>query len=302
MTRSRIQQSSAPLAHGALGGARTSRRSLFAAGSGLGLAALLAACGPSQNRDDDGSVSSDGGGEPADEDILERIRSSGQVRIGLEGTYRPYAYHDDDGKLVGFEKDIADALAEALDATPKYIETEWDSLIAGLDVDKFDIVVNNVGITPEREKSYLFTEPYARSIGRIAVPEDSEIQSLDDLKGKRSAQSATSNWAAQMEKLGAEIVPVQGFAEAIELLTQDRADATANDLVSFQTYREENPDKSFRLLDDELPGDTEVGVLMPQGQDALKKELDGILDGLKDDGTLKKIFEKWVGEDLTPED
>jgi cystine transport system substrate-binding protein len=278
------------------------RRSLLTAGGGLGLAALLAACGPSQTRGEDGSVSSDGGGKAADEDLLKRIQSSKTIRIGLEGTYRPYAYHDDKGDLVGFEKDIADAIAKGLGAKAKYVETEWDSLIAGLDVDKFDIVVNNVGITPEREKSYLFSEPYARSIGRVAVPEDSKIESFDDLKGKRAAQSATSNWAAQMEKLGAEIVPVQGFAEAIELLTQGRVDATGNDLVSFQTYQEENPDKKFRLLDDELPDDTEVGVIMPKGQEPLQKKIDEILDSMKDDGSLKKIFEKWVGQDLTPKD
>ncbi|PWH07665.1 amino acid ABC transporter amino acid-binding protein [Brachybacterium endophyticum] len=277
----------------------TTRRSFLTAGSGLGLAALLAACGPSQNRGSDGSVSSDGGGKPADEDVLKRIQSSKTVRIGLEGTYRPYAYHDK-GKLVGFEKEIADAVAEGLGAKAKYVETEWDSLIAGLDVDKFDIVINNVGITPEREKSYLFSEPYARSIGRVAVPEGSDITTLDDLKGKRAAQSATSNWAEEMKKLDAEIVSVQGFAEAVELLTQGRVDATANDLVSFQTYKKENPGKKFTLLDEELPGETEVGVIMPQGQDDLKKKIDEILDGMKSDGSLKKIYEKWVGQDLTP--
>ena len=239
---------------------RPTRRLALALG-GTSVLAVLAACSS-----EGGSGSSDGGGGA---DVLARIQESGTVRIGLEGTYRPYAFHDSSGELVGFEKEIADRIAEGLGAEPEYVETEWDSLIAGLDVDRYDLVVNNVGITPERQEVYAFSEPYARSIGRVAVPEDSELQTLAELEGARAAQTATSNWAAQMEGLGAEIVPVQGFAEAIELVLQGRADATANDLISFQTYQEEHPEASFRLLDEELPDDTTVGVIMQQDQDAL---------------------------------
>ena len=185
--------------------------------------------------------------------------------------------------------------------TPEYIETEWDSLIAGLDVDRYDLVINNVGITEERQQKYAFTEPYAQSIGRIAVPEDSEVQTAEELEGKRSAQTATSNWAQQMEKLGAEIVPVQGFAEAIELVVQGRVDATANDFISFQTYQEEHPDAAFRLLDAELPTDVTVGVIMQQEQQPLLDAVDEILAGMKEDGSLAAIYEQWVGQDITPE-
>ena len=271
---------------------RPTRRLALALG-GTSVLAVLAACSS-----EGGSGSSDGGGGA---DVLARIQESGTVRIGLEGTYRPYAFHDSSGELVGFEKEIADRIAEGLGAEPEYVETEWDSLIAGLDVDRYDLVVNNVGITPERQEVYAFSEPYARSIGRVAVPEDSELQTLAELEGARAAQTATSNWAAQMEGLGAEIVPVQGFAEAIELVLHGRADATANDLISFQTYQEEHPEASFRLLDEELPDDTTVGVIMQQDQDALLDEVNTILEEMKQDGSLTAIYEEWVGQDITPE-
>ncbi|MCS6711411.1 transporter substrate-binding domain-containing protein [Brachybacterium sp. EF45031] len=285
---------------------RATRRSALALGGTSALALVLAACGPAQQRGADGQVApasgaaSDGGGSPAAEDLLQRITSTKRVRIGLEGTYRPYAFHDDSGALVGFEKEIADAIAQQLGATPEYIETEWDSLIAGLDVDKYDLVINNVGITPERQEKYLFTQPYARSVGRVAVPQDSDIRTLADLEGRRAAQSATSNWAAQMTDLGAQILPVQGFAEAMELLTAGRADATANDIVSFQTYQEEHPDAPFRLLEEELPGDTEVGIILPRGQEPLQQRLDEILTSLQEDGTLTRIYTEWTGVDLSP--
>lgn len=285
---------------------RPTRRIALTAG-GASIAALLAACGsedPTRGAGGPGgSGGSDGGGGggSVDEDILARIQENGSIRIGLEGTYRPYAFHDDSGELVGFEKDIADKIAEGLGVTPEYIETEWDSLIAGLDVDRYDLVINNVGITEERQQKYAFTEPYAQSIGRIAVPEDSEVQTAEELEGKRSAQTATSNWAQQMEKLGAEIVPVQGFAEAIELVVQGRVDATANDFISFQTYQEEHPDAAFRLLDAELPTDVTVGVIMQQEQQPLLDAVDEILADMKEDGSLAAIYEQWVGQDITPE-
>ncbi|MCT1775906.1 transporter substrate-binding domain-containing protein [Brachybacterium sp. p3-SID957] len=285
---------------------RPTRRIALTAG-GASIAALLAACGsedPTRGAGGPGgSGGSDGGGGggSVDEDILARIQENGSIRIGLEGTYRPYAFHDDSGELVGFEKDIADKIAEGLGVTPEYIETEWDSLIAGLDVDRYDLVIKNVGITEERQQKYAFTEPYAQSIGRIAVPEDSEVQTAEELEGKRSAQTATSNWAQQMEKLGAEIVPVQGFAEAIELVVQGRVDATANDFISFQTYQEEHPDAAFRLLDAELPTDVTVGVIMQQEQQPLLDAVDEILADMKEDGSLAAIYEQWVGQDITPE-
>lgn len=267
--------------------ARPSRRHALALG-GVSVAALLAACS---------SEGSSGEGE----DFLARIQDSGTIRIGLEGTYRPYAFHDETGELVGFEKEIADAVAAGLGVEPEYVETEWDSLIAGLDVDRYDLVINNVGITPERQEKYDFSEAYAKSVGRIAVPEDSEVTSADQLEGARAAQTATSNWAAQMEELGAEIVPVQGFAEAVELVIQGRADATANDFVSFATYQEENPEAAFRLLEDELPTDVTVGVILQKGQQPLLDAVDEVLEGMKADGSLTAIYEEWVGQDITPE-
>lgn len=273
------------------------RRLALAAG-GAGIAAFVAAC---SSDDGSGSGGALDGGSGDGEDILARIQESGTIRIGLEGTYRPYAFHDDTGELVGFEKDIADAISESLGATAEFVETEWDSLIAGLDVDRYDLVINNVGITAERQEAYAFTEPYATSIGRIAVPADSDIQAIEDLEGAQAAQTATSNWAQQMEELGAEILPVQGFAEAIELIVQGRADATANDFISFQTYQEEHPDAEFRVLDADLPTDVTVGVIMQTGQDALLDEVNSILEGMKSDGSLTAIYEQWVGEDITPE-
>ena len=114
----------------------TRRRALGLAGL-AGLGAVLAACG-SADSDSEGSSSASAGSD----DALAKIRKDGVIRIGMEGTFRPYGYHDSSGKLVGFEKEIADLIAADLGVRAEYVETQWDSLIAGVDAGRYDIVIN----------------------------------------------------------------------------------------------------------------------------------------------------------------
>jgi L-cystine transport system substrate-binding protein len=289
---------------------RLNRRTLLSLATAAAGTAVLAACGADGSDRGTGGAggATDGatgggagnGARPA-ENQLAAVQEAGVLRIGLEGNYRPYSYHDETGALVGMEVEIGRELAAGLGVEPEFIETKWDSLIAGMDVNKYDIVINNIAPTPERAEVYAFTVPYIRTIGRVAVAEDSDLQTLADLEGARAAQTATSNFAGAMEELGAEIVPVGGFAEAVELLATGRADATANDYVSFDTYRKEQPDAAFRLLDEELPDQSDSVVLLHQDQEELQTRLDEIIATLSEDGTLSGIFEEYVGLDLTPQ-
>lgn len=144
-----------------------SRRSILAT-SGISAAALaLAACGSS----DDGKQA---GGSGSAEGVL---------KVGVEGVYKPYNFHDDSGKLVGFEIDIVEAIAEKIGKKAQYVEAKWDSLLAGLDAGQYDLVMNNVAVTDERKKAFDLTVPYAQTQGRLGVPEGSDITSLADVKG-----------------------------------------------------------------------------------------------------------------------
>ena len=139
------------------------RRSLLLGAALAGTTGLLAACSG-------GNGSGSGSATDAPPTLLESIKSAGKIRIGVEGTYRPYTYHDASGKLAGFEYDIAETLAKDLGVTAEYIETPWDSLIAGVDAGRYDIVLNNVAPTEERKKKYDFSVPYAHSRALRALP------------------------------------------------------------------------------------------------------------------------------------
>ncbi|WFA08841.1 transporter substrate-binding domain-containing protein [Tissierella sp. Yu-01] len=231
---------------------------------------------------------------------LEQIKEAGVIRVGLEGTFPPFSLHDESGKLVGFEVEIAEVIAKDLGVEVDFIETKWDSLIAGLDVDKYDFVINNVGATDERKQVYDFTDPYMVSTGKLAVSKDNtEINSIEDYKGKKSAQSLTSNYATDAINFGAEIVPVDGFAQAIELVNEERADGTINDIITFKTYLKEHPDANIRLLEEEIPNKNDVGIILQKDNPELLEAINEIIANRTEDGTFREIFIKYIGEDLS---
>ncbi len=82
------------------------------------------------------------------------------IKVGVEGTYQPYTYHDEDGNLTGFDVDVAKAIAEKLGVEVDFTEADWDSLLAGIDSGRIDTVINAVSVTDERKEKYDFAGPY----------------------------------------------------------------------------------------------------------------------------------------------
>lgn len=228
---------------------------------------------------------------------LQQIKDDGKITIGLEGTFPPFSYHDKDGKLTGFEYEIATQIAKDLGVEAEFVEVKWDSLIAGLDTKKYDFVINNISITDERKAKYDFTTPYMKSEAVLAVRDNSSIQTLKDYKGKKSAQTVTSNFAGEAEKLGATIVPNENLTQSIDLVKQKRADGTIHDRVTFLTYMKENPESGLRVIDDVISS-TDIAILLNQDQPELKEELDKIITKNLDNGTFAKISEKYFNENV----
>lgn len=110
--------------------------------------------------------------------------------IGTEGTFAPFSYHDDNDNLVGYDVEVSEALAKELGVKVKFVEVKWDSLIAGLDSDKYDLVTNQVAITAERKKKYDFSIPHTYSYPAIITKKDNtEITKMSDIKGHKFSQT-----------------------------------------------------------------------------------------------------------------
>lgn len=250
------------------------------------LTAVLAACSTT-------SGGSSGGSD------LQAVKSAGVLRVGTEGTYAPFSYHDPKtNALTGYDVEVAKAVADRLGVKVEYVETPWDAIFAGLTSKRFDAVVNQVTKNPERAGLYGLSSTYNYSEGVIATrADDSSITSLAALKGKKSAQSLTSNWAKVAKDAGAQVESVEGFTQAITLLKQSRVDATVNDSLAVLDYQKSTGDQTVKIAG--KTGDVSEQVVATRKGSDLVAAIDKALGELKADGTLKKLSEKYFGSDVS---
>ena len=237
-------------------------------------------------------------------DQLAAIQANGKLVVALEGAWQPWSYHDESDTLVGYDVEVSRAIAEKLGVEPEYVESDWDSLFAGLDAGRFDIVCNGVEVTDERAKTYDFTTPYGYIHTALAVRKDNEdIKSFEDLKGKTTANSLASTYMELAESYGATVQGIDTLEETIQLLTAGRIDATLNADVSFYDYLNVHPDADFKLVA-QTEDASHVAIPVRKGDDSasLLEAINTAIDELRADGTLKALGEKYFGQDISSED
>ena len=237
-------------------------------------------------------------------DQLATIQTNGKLVVALEGAWQPWSYHDESDTLVGYDVEVSRAIAEKLGVEPEYVESDWDSLFAGLDAGRFDIVCNGVEVTDERAKTYDFTTPYGYIHTALAVRKDNEdIKSFEDLKGKTTANSLASTYMELAESYGATVQGIDTLEETIQLLTAGRIDATLNADVSFYDYLNVHPDADFKLVA-QTEDASHVAIPVRKGDDSasLLEAINTAIEELRADGTLKALGEKYFGQDISSED
>jgi len=235
----------------------------------------------------------------AAQSALDQVKEAGVLRIGTEGTYAPFTFHDASGALVGFDVEIGREIAERIGVKAEFVEGPWDGLIAGIDANRYDVVINQVGITEERQAKYDFSEPYIASKAALVVRGDNEqIKAFEDLAGKKSAQTLTSNFGKLAQGYGAELVPTDGFDQSIALVVQGRADATINDSLSFFDFKKQQPDANVKIVATEADADFS-GVLLAKEKPELVEAINAALADIKADGTYAELSEKYFGEDVS---
>lgn len=237
--------------------------------------------------------------EPSAQGAAYDLVTDGVLTVATEGTYRPFSFHDSSGELVGFDVEIAQAVADELGLDVRFQETQWDAIFAGLDAGRFDVIANQVSINPEREAKYLFSEPYTVSSGVIVVLEDDDsITSFDDLAGKTTAQSLTSNWYELATASGAQVEAVEGWAQAVALLRDGRVDATINDELTFLDYDKTEGSTGLKIAaETDDPGLS--AFAFTKDKEALVAAVDEALARLREEGVLAEISEKYFGADVT---
>lgn len=235
--------------------------------------------------------------------LLERIQNKGTITIGTEGVYPPFSYHDDSGKLTGYDVEVARLVADKLGVTVTFEETPWDAMLAGLKAGRFDLVANQVALsTPERRDTFDLSEPYSWS-GQMVVARKSDgrtINALADIKGLKATQVLTSNHTHRAREVGADIVAVDSLTQGLILLEQGRADIALNDSLALLDYLKQKPDSQlepvWRSPQDEQLG---AGFVANKGNEEALAKISAAIVELREEGKLKALGEQYFGQDIS---
>jgi L-cystine transport system substrate-binding protein len=234
-------------------------------------------------------------------DTLDTVKSSGVLKIGIEGTYPPFGYRNGQGELEGFDIDVARALAAKLGVKPQFITVEWSGIIAGLQAGKFDVIVNQVTITPQRREAIDFSRPYLYSAAQL-------IQRADDahdygapgaLNGRKIGVTLGTNFADLAKTLpGVTVLTYPGAPEKLRDVAAKRVDASMDDrlMLPYLIKTSNLPLKPGATV---KGGETQMGIPVRKGNPKFAAAVDGALDALRHDGTLTKLSQRWFGADYT---
>ncbi len=256
---------------------------------------LFSGCGNAST-----SAVSDSAGSGGDQ--LSKIKSAGKIIVGIEGTYPPFTYHEDDGSPAGIDVELAQKIAEKLGVEVEFVDGAWDTLLIGVDSGKFDTVINCVGITDERKEKYDFTEPYYYEGWQIVTrADDDSIKSDEDLTGKKIATNISGAHSPWYQEHGVEIVGIDTGDEAISLLLDGRVDFVDCPVPVMNSYYEAHPEAKEKLkVSYERKGNEKpTGIPVKKGEKEFLDALNKALSELREDGTLKKLSEKYLGGDYT---
>ncbi|WP_078427200.1 transporter substrate-binding domain-containing protein [Alkalihalobacterium alkalinitrilicum] len=276
----------------------------------LVLMVVLAACGtaddaPAENTEEAGA----GSGADTTEEVEAEdtswadVEAAGKLVVGTQGTYAPITFYDENNELTGFDVELVRELGERLGLEVEFSTMDFDGILPALRNGQIDIAANDFSITEERKETFDFVIPHKYSYGSIIVrTEDVDnFESAHDLEGVKVALgSLTSNYAMFADNIGADGVAYDGGVEAIlrDIINGNR-DAYLNDrLVLHRTLKGFDDDR-LAVAEQVKYHATESAIIMLKGNTSLKERLDEVMQELLEDGTVARISEEFLGEDVS---
>ncbi|MCF6408684.1 transporter substrate-binding domain-containing protein [Pseudalkalibacillus salsuginis] len=243
---------------------------------------LLAACG---------GGSEDGDGANGEYDLKE----DGKFTYASSGEFKPFSSTDANGEMTGFDIEVAEAIAKELGLEPNPQKFKFASIVEGVKTGRFDAAVASHTINEERAEHVDFSIPYYYSGPQIFTRSDSDIETKDDLKDKEIAVSKGSTYAKSAEEMTDNIKIYDSDVTALEALSEGKHDAVITDFITGK----EAIGNGFNIEGKELLGRSEQAIAVAKDNDKLLKDINAALEKLREDGTLKKLSEKYFGDDIT---
>ncbi|AMO94290.1 bacterial extracellular solute-binding s, 3 family protein [Collimonas fungivorans] len=234
-------------------------------------------------------------------DLLDTVKTRGTLKVAMEGNYPPFNFKDPkSGELTGFEVDVAKLLAAKLGVKPEFTTTEWSGILAGLGAGKYDVILNQVGITEARQKAFDFSQPYTLSTAQLIVRKDEKrsFPTLESLKGYKLGLGQGTNFEQKAKAVaGIDVKTYPGSPEYLADLASGRIDAALNDrlLVGYLLKSSNLPLKAGATF-----GDIDkIGIPFQKGNPKFEAALNKALDDILKDGSFKQVSFKWFGFDVS---
>jgi len=266
----------------------------------------LAACG-NTSEDNKGKKEESSSSSNKEDKGWEKIKKSGELVIGTSGTLAAASYYEgekkEDGSLTGFDVEVAKEVAKRIDLKPKFEIMGIDSMLPAIKSGRIDIAANDIEITDNRKEQFDFSSPYKYSYTTMVVrkKDNSGVEKLEDLKGKKAGGGATTVYSQIAEHYGAEVVTYGNAGNEAYLrdVNNARTDVVINDYFLCKMGVAAFPDFDIQLHPTLKFNPTETAVIMPKDSSTLQSKVNDALDEMRKDGTLSKLSKKFYGEDAT---
>ena len=252
---------------------------------------------------------------------------SDSIRIGTEGAYPPWNAKDESGKLIGFEVELANVLCDYMKYDCTIVEQDWDGMIPGLIMRKYDAIMAGMSITDERMKTINFSQGYADEVASLAVMKGSSLEGMSTPVGislskpnsnaKKALKTITAALAGKtvctqtgtihqnfLESGDVGTVKVRTYKTQDEVnldLTAGRCDVALAAAVAFSDYAEKSG-KAVVLVGPTFSGGAfgnGVGVGLRKDDTQLAKDFNKAINKARKNGKISKLATKWFGFDAS---
>lgn len=234
-------------------------------------------------------------GQASAQTALARVRASGQLRIGTDATYPPFASAQG-GEFSGFDIDLGRAVARELGVKPVFLNASFDGIFPALQNGSFDVVLSAVTITPERRAVLLFSDPYIDAGQLLAVRQDQRsINGPADLTGKRVGVQINTTAQFDMEKRAGVIVTKYNTIDLALLdLQNGRIDAVVGDAPVLR-YMTKLSFRGLTTAGNQFT-DEKLGIVLASGSDDLRRAVNAALWKIEDSGEYARVYRQWFGD------
>lgn len=229
------------------------------------------------------------------------------LKIGTEGAYPPFNNLTADGKLEGFDIDIANALCDEMKAKCEFVTQDWDGIIPGLQAGKFDAIIASMSITKERTEKVDFTDKYYSTPAAIMAPKDGDLKGLtrQDLAGKTIGVATSTTYYDHAEKTYTDS-QIKGYPSSQEFMldiANGRLDAAEDDIIVLQKFLDSAEGACCKIIGQPSPQPVDIfgagmGIAVRKGETALLDKLNAAIKTIRANGKYKEINDRYFKFDV----